>query len=308
MTTKTESEQFERLVARIEEAAAGRNATVKSPDFIPDSVTGEPREVDASIRFNVGTVPFLVVIECRKRSRKEDVRWIEELATKRDSVKADKIVAVSELGFSKSASRVAKHHGIELRRLAEVSPVKIDKWFLPPGGVTNVFRVIEDVKCLVGFYGDDGLPEEGGFPVKDAVTPVFYSELIESPFPAQLLVQVLEQEQAEKFWRVPLDGTQTNLTFTVQCTGGWLEADTSKGRRKVAWLSFSLLVSYETRSFGLKEGAHHIYAGAKSGTIQVSSFESPLFGGEAKFEFQSNSSGEIDGRLQLLSKNSKSKA
>ena len=84
MASKAESKQFELLVARIEEAAAPRGAVVTSPDHIRDATSGQMREVDATIRFKIGTVPVLILVECRKRGRAEDVRWIEELTTKRD--------------------------------------------------------------------------------------------------------------------------------------------------------------------------------------------------------------------------------
>ena len=68
---------FERVVAMIEESAAQRGATVTSPDRIRDLMTGEMREVDASLRFKLGTVDILITIECRKRSRKAKDTWIE---------------------------------------------------------------------------------------------------------------------------------------------------------------------------------------------------------------------------------------
>ncbi len=43
--------QFEKFIARIEQAMAPSGAVVKSPDRIPDKLTGELREVDASIRY-----------------------------------------------------------------------------------------------------------------------------------------------------------------------------------------------------------------------------------------------------------------
>jgi hypothetical protein len=60
--------EFEKLIARIEQAMAPSGAEIKSPDRIPDRVTGELREVDASIRYKVGTCPILITVECRDRS------------------------------------------------------------------------------------------------------------------------------------------------------------------------------------------------------------------------------------------------
>jgi hypothetical protein len=69
----TSHREFELLVTRIEGALAPTGAVIKSPDYVRDNVTGEQREVDASIRYRVGSVELLVTVECRDRSRTEDV-------------------------------------------------------------------------------------------------------------------------------------------------------------------------------------------------------------------------------------------
>jgi len=121
---------FEKLVARIEETLAPKGAVVKSPDRIRDMVSGRMREVDASIRFDVGSTPILITIECRKRSAVQDDTWIEQLATKRQKIGAAKTIAVSATGFSASAAQTAKHHGIELRTFEDRIEEEIVQQFL----------------------------------------------------------------------------------------------------------------------------------------------------------------------------------
>src|SRR6185312_776166 len=113
--------RFEKLVARIEKDAAPLGWTVKSPDRVRDTVTGIMREVDATIRSGPGEKPFLVTIECRDRQRSEDVTWVEQLVTKQKAIAADKTIAVSAAGFSESAAKAAVHHGVELRRMRDVT-------------------------------------------------------------------------------------------------------------------------------------------------------------------------------------------
>lgn len=120
--------EFENLVALIERHLSREGATVKSPDSIPDKVTGELREVDASIRYQVGSIPILITVECRKRSRKQDTRWIEQIARKRDDIGASVTVAVSSNGFSKPAIEKARFYGIETRLLRDVSETAILDW------------------------------------------------------------------------------------------------------------------------------------------------------------------------------------
>src|SRR5712692_9330561 len=85
---KAKSRMFEELIARIEETLVPQGAVVKSPDFILDKVTGSMREVDGSIRYQVGSTPILITIECRRRSTKDDARWIEQLRSKKEDIGA----------------------------------------------------------------------------------------------------------------------------------------------------------------------------------------------------------------------------
>ncbi len=118
--------EFEQLVARIEKDAGPLGLTVVSPDRILCKITGRKREVDVSIRSRAGTTNILITIECRKRHPKQDVTWIEQLAAKRDAIGASCTIAVSSSGFSPNAAAVAHRHGVQLRRLSEVSVADIN--------------------------------------------------------------------------------------------------------------------------------------------------------------------------------------
>src|SRR5260221_2294701 len=96
--------KLERIVEALEKCWSPERAEVRSPDFLIDRTTGEEREVDVSIRYKIGTIPVLVVLECRDRRNAQDVTWIEQLAKKRDDVMASRAVAVSSSGFTQSAS------------------------------------------------------------------------------------------------------------------------------------------------------------------------------------------------------------
>ena len=118
--------QFERMVARIEGDAGPLGLVVKSPDRIRSLVTGDLREVDVSIRSNRGEQEDFVTIECRKRSSKEDVTWIEQLATKKEAIGAVRTIAVSSSGFSKQAEKAAAHYGIDLRLTSEITLAEVN--------------------------------------------------------------------------------------------------------------------------------------------------------------------------------------
>ena len=92
-------QKFQELIAHIESFLVSQNLSsspiVKSPDYIPDLDTGRKREVDASIRYKVGSIENLTIIECRKRKHKQDVTWIEQLSSKKDNLGAHQFIAVS---------------------------------------------------------------------------------------------------------------------------------------------------------------------------------------------------------------------
>jgi hypothetical protein len=115
------SKEFEELAARLEAALAPEGARVKSPDRLRDQFTGQSREVDASIRYSIGSSNILITIECRDRVRTQDVTWIEQLATKRLHIRADRTLAVSSSPFTEAALVAAKTHGISTRLISEVT-------------------------------------------------------------------------------------------------------------------------------------------------------------------------------------------
>ena len=125
-TNIPEWRQFEEMVARIEADADSKGLIVTSPDRIRCKITGRLREVDASVRSKIGTTDILVTIECRKRAHKQDITWIEQLATKKKSIGAARTIAVSSSGFSSEAEIVARQQGIDLRQLSELSVAEIN--------------------------------------------------------------------------------------------------------------------------------------------------------------------------------------
>jgi len=135
---KKEWRQFELLVSRIEAALAPKGAIVTSPDRIVDKVTGQPREVDASIRIQVGSTPILITVECRDRVATQDVTWIEQIIRKKDSIGASATIAVSSTGFTGPALVLARQMGIQTRTLLDVSQAEASRW-------------IEDISISVEF-------------------------------------------------------------------------------------------------------------------------------------------------------------
>ncbi|MFQ5794146.1 MAG: restriction endonuclease [Candidatus Bipolaricaulia bacterium] len=120
---------LERLIALLEEHLGPEGIQVTSPDYIQGRESKSRREVDISLRSQIGSSEILVIIESRDRQGTEDVTWIEQLASKCRDVEADKAVAVSSTGFTSGARNIAITNNIELRTLEEVDPDEIVLWF-----------------------------------------------------------------------------------------------------------------------------------------------------------------------------------
>jgi len=277
-------------VARIERAASPRGAVVTSPDRIRDLTTGQMREVDASIRHKVGTAEVLITVECRKRDRKGDDTWIEQLATKRSKIGAAKTIAVSSAGFTSSATKSAKHFGIELRTLSEVSAADIESWFLP-GGAVHVFRLIEDIRCFVVLYEDSGEPSKYGFYAPDVEASAFYHDEHRSPFPIRDYIPLLELTHPEMFVDVPLDGTKIELEFPIEWRVGDLQVATTDGKRSVHFTKLIAKVSYQSAVCDIDSGVHHEYTSPDGTLVQHTAFNTELFGLPVTFEHQSDPNG-----------------
>jgi hypothetical protein len=120
---------LERVISLLEGSLPQSGIQLKSPDFLPDKDTGALREVDISLRGRIGSSDILAIIECRDRDATADVTWIEQVITKRNSVNADKAMAVSSSKFSKPATLKAKKYNIVIRTLDEIDPADITELF-----------------------------------------------------------------------------------------------------------------------------------------------------------------------------------
>src|SRR3989337_467443 len=119
------SEKFERQIKRIHDLIEQPGSKVTWNDSIPDPDNPEqPRQIDITIqRENTFTI-----VECRIHSKKQDVKWIEELIGRRLSLQADTVIAVSASGFTEGAIIKAKAYGIILRDIISLTEEEIKEW------------------------------------------------------------------------------------------------------------------------------------------------------------------------------------
>jgi hypothetical protein len=126
------SNDFQRLVFVLKSHLV-EGATVTESKLLVDRITGANREVDIYIEADVGGHMIAIAIECRGRGRPAAVGWVEEMRSKHDRLPTDRLVLVSESGFSREALRVAKLYGIETQRLEAFDEITATRMFGPEG-------------------------------------------------------------------------------------------------------------------------------------------------------------------------------
>ena len=70
----------------------------------------------------------VTIIECRLRQSRQNVQWIEELIGRRQSLQANKVIAVSSSGFTSGAIAKANSHDIITRDLRELTDDEVKHW------------------------------------------------------------------------------------------------------------------------------------------------------------------------------------
>lgn len=149
---RNDGQAFEALVERIERALAPTGAVITRRDRIPDRDGGGLREIDLSIRQRIGLSEILIIVECRDRKR-SDVTWIEQVASKRRSVRADRAIVVSSKRLGRSAIAKAQALDVEARICEKLRPEDFLGWFVR-AQVEYVHgfisKLMVDVACAAG--------------------------------------------------------------------------------------------------------------------------------------------------------------
>ncbi len=113
------SNDFQRLVKVIHDAMAKTEGATVTESALLSEPDGTVREIDILFERSIAGVQLRLAIECRDRSRRSDVEWIDGLIGKFSNLPIDKVIAVSRKGFSEAAKKKADAHNIELRVLSD---------------------------------------------------------------------------------------------------------------------------------------------------------------------------------------------
>jgi len=109
---------FEKLVAKVQQELAP-NASVIHNDHIWGQDSQTNRQIDISIREQIGQYNLLIVMGCKDYKKPVDIQEVEAFKNKVKDVRANKGAMVAPNGFTEGAVKVAKHCAIDLYRLID---------------------------------------------------------------------------------------------------------------------------------------------------------------------------------------------
>jgi len=124
---------FQELIATVYKQITPQSGKVTESGRVVDKDANTLREVDILVEYRYAHHDFKLAIECRDRSRKNSVEWIDELIGKTRSMAVNKMVAVSKGGFTKSAITKAQAHEIETLTIEQAIETDWETFPVKPG-------------------------------------------------------------------------------------------------------------------------------------------------------------------------------
>lgn len=122
------SNDFQNLMARIQEAISGPNSKVEESAMVYNRFSEKEEEIDILLTFDGhGHDKVRFGIQCRDHSRPSSPDWIKSLKTQRDGCGLDRMIAVHSKGFTEAAYREADAHSIDAWTVSQASDVKWSK-------------------------------------------------------------------------------------------------------------------------------------------------------------------------------------
>lgn len=98
------SDIFQTLVAQIQHhTSLNTDVSVEESKMLPNSDTGELREVDIVVEGKINNVDVVISFECCRKARTAGSPWVEAMIGKHRKLPTHRLILVSQSGFSKPA-------------------------------------------------------------------------------------------------------------------------------------------------------------------------------------------------------------
>lgn len=127
-------QEYQEAVALLYEQTEGFGRVSRNL-FVPDKVTGQPRQIDVRIEFEAKGHSMKLKVDAKFHSVPIDVREIEAVLALADAVGASKAVIVAVNGWTDPAKAKAKHAGCDLELLSVEQALDLivpGKWKMCP--------------------------------------------------------------------------------------------------------------------------------------------------------------------------------
>lgn len=128
--------------------------TVRRNVFIPDKVTGQPRQVDVLVEIRAYEQTLRLLVDAKFHQDKIDVKDVEEVLALADAVNAPQAVIVAPNGWTEPAAKKAKHANLSLRLLDLEDALELlvpDKWEMCPNCKRDC--IVLDLANMIGLGG-----------------------------------------------------------------------------------------------------------------------------------------------------------
>ena len=205
---------FQRLVTLLTATLAGQ-ARVTESAMLQDRVTGERREVDVLVVTTSASYEVRLGIEVIAWRRPADTPWVEKMRAKHENLPTDKLILVSQNGFSEPAKRKAQFYGIETLSVDEA--IAADWPLIATLEGTGVFEVTTmsfDVAAVC--HLNDGTIEQMPVPASASFTTLTGTMTMDT-----FVRDLLERDEVREIVRANLTGShEHNWLYAVRCGTG----------------------------------------------------------------------------------------
>jgi hypothetical protein len=286
------SNAFQRAVRFIYQQLMG-NVEVPESMFLTDRLTGTEREVDVVIEKDVAGHHLILSIECVGRSRRASVEWVDQMASKHQSLPTNHLVLISEKGFTSEAMEKAAKLGIEA--LTPEEAIDVD-WTTVVKKLAEVYAALYTATTLNCRIEWAEAYEDTTTPVHGAPTDVLYGNDGQSLGTLESIIQTfIRPRMGDVLRQIDEDGERI-LAVGLPCPEGSYLADANGERREPKALHYTLrVVRFNTTAVPLRhqnlKGVQVAYGElgppfAKEGTIVIIEQEGAPLSAEIRGKFE----------------------
>ncbi len=216
-------------------------------------------------------VTLRLAVECRDRSRKSDVEWIDGLIGKFANLPVDKVIAVSRRGFSAAAMSKASGSNIELRVLAECLTHEWSAEFIQLGMAAFEFKqAIGQVTVTVEPIPDSQISLESIVESAGRLTGRTLNQYLQACFLNHVATQVRGFVEAEFLAKLPpLAALNKKWEFTVpvDVNDTWIHFSDIQ-RCQIVKLTYLVIATSSAKPAEVKHFRYGATAMASVGTIE----------------------------------------